>query len=533
MQDPQQDSVFWGFGINNDNDMMGGVVRSLDNGYAWEGVFPARQLYGETTYRIMIPHVERLSNGDLIASIEYTEDDEGEHYWNEVAISEDNGGSWYRVNNGLPARFMPMTIAESASYPGRLFIQGYDRFRAGGLYRSDDFGQSFYPAPGWPSRLTHLTLVTRHRFTDDLLVCTMADGVWSGGDDGEEWTRLPMPPLGRSGVFTLLEDQIYFAGLYDMELERYRIDQDEWSLFPMPEQTPDTHIVRFMPQFAEGDTLITFERFEPDTGTAYIRTVLSVDDGETWNQQGPILSPSPSRSRYPRVYQGENVCRFVYFGSDSEGNLLSYVSLDTGHTWQTAPIPAESYGGQFNWLHTDSTLHAMIPYGGIFKSNNNGESWEDLNYPETDALAFGNASALDKNTGDLYVCGAQHQTIPFQNSYRLRDGSWEQRSTTEHYFTHLYAVPLDYQLLLIGFQQIERRFFTSSDSAQTWEEIHLDFPYEENVSSFNQMEYDEARQMFWLSTSIGMISFTIDELSVDESAYNPAIPGQKRIRSLS
>ena len=130
--------------------------------------------------------------------------DQPERIWRQdhtgVYRTEDGGGSWQRIEEGLPAAFGFPIVRDAAS--GALFVvpltadqnrtQVDGRFAA---WRSTDGGDSWHRSgTGWPEDPSW-TSVLRGAMTTDgdggVYLGTTAGQVWATADAGDTWQRLP------------------------------------------------------------------------------------------------------------------------------------------------------------------------------------------------------------------------------------------------------------------------------------------------------------------------------------------------------
>ncbi len=117
-----------------------------------------------------------------------------------VFRSTDGGGSWNRIEQGLPSSFGFPMVRDHAS--GRLFIvplqSDENRLPVDGLFRvysSDDDGESWHVSGnGWPESAAY-TAVLRGAMAADqkggVYAGTTSGSIWATADAGDHWAELP------------------------------------------------------------------------------------------------------------------------------------------------------------------------------------------------------------------------------------------------------------------------------------------------------------------------------------------------------
>ncbi|HUG84884.1 MAG TPA: hypothetical protein VMM13_09980 [Euzebya sp.] len=117
-----------------------------------------------------------------------------------VYRTSDGGGSWQRIEHGLPAAFGFPIVRDAAS--GALFVvplTGADnRTPVGGRFaawRSTDGGDTWHQAgTGWPDGATWTSVLRGAMATDGeggVYLGTTGGQVWATTDAGDTWQRLP------------------------------------------------------------------------------------------------------------------------------------------------------------------------------------------------------------------------------------------------------------------------------------------------------------------------------------------------------
>ena len=216
----------------------------------------------------------------------------------------------------------------------------------GGILRSFDRGANWHvvqlPTP--PPLV--VALATAPNFSDDGVIfsATAQDGVFRSSDRGSRWVG-------------------WNFGLLDLNL----------------------FCLAVSPAFARDETLFV---------GAESGVYRSTNGARAWREMGlsadaaPVLSLAVSPD-----YESDTT---VWAGSESDG---LFVSRDDGETWQSV---LDSEIGAVNALVSarnpagDTTL--LLAAEGLLRSENGGESWQDLSYlleGDTDALCLAASSGLD------------------------------------------------------------------------------------------------------------------------------------------
>ena len=175
----------------------GGVYRSTDGGDTWR---PANSGIGVP----FMPNEEPPEYGQCVHKVAVDAGDPDVLYAQNhggVYRSDDAGGSWTSIADGLPAEF-GFPIVAHPTEPGTIYVfpltADIERFPPGGrpaVWRSTDRGVSWHETgPGLPDEAW--TAVLRDAFTADagdpagLYVGTRHGAVWVSNDAGNGWAEV-------------------------------------------------------------------------------------------------------------------------------------------------------------------------------------------------------------------------------------------------------------------------------------------------------------------------------------------------------
>lgn len=175
----------------------GGVYRSIDRGASWT---PRNR--GIVTD--FLPGEEPPEFGQCVHKVAIDAGDPDRLYAQNhggVFRSDDGGGSWVSISEGLPADF-GFPIVAHPHRPGTVYVYpltaDIERFPPGGkpaVWRSDDAGQTWRETgPGLP--VEAWTVVLRDGFSADnadpagLYIGTRHGSIWVSNDEGGNWAEV-------------------------------------------------------------------------------------------------------------------------------------------------------------------------------------------------------------------------------------------------------------------------------------------------------------------------------------------------------
>ncbi len=207
-----------------------GIYRSEDAGASWQAVSPPwivwdmalnakDRLLAATTGAVFFTddhasdnvrwHAPAGLKGVTFFTIS-PDPDVPEHFWagtwgNDIGVSLDGGKTLERLGAGLETLSILSILRHPT--PGQLTVGTIE-----GLFRSDDYGASWFKLPG---ALSSQTVYSLMQGDNGILWAGAADGLWRSADYGVTWERLAaLPPTTviRLGKETTPDGSILWAG---------------------------------------------------------------------------------------------------------------------------------------------------------------------------------------------------------------------------------------------------------------------------------------------------------------------------------
>lgn len=514
-QDPDDDSRLWASGIVLDNELINNplnrlIRRSDDRGEHWASTLNYSSISDLDYSQIVTTDMIKLSNGHLLLSLRATRDGEADLV-NGLFMSEDDGvtGTFYSGN--LPFGFIPTRLVETANFPGTVLVIGSS---AKGVYRSTDYGVTFNRCEeGLPDGATQIMELSSNPFSHLIYVSIRDWGIYSTSDGGITWEHIQRPETGTRMHFKVFPEQIVQTGDGYM-LQQFFFESGETTTFSIPVINSEL----FQPYpvvFADGSTIVTGVQIIDVEGESVSWSTIKSDDlGQSWEE---LADRMPYRTTHYRSWQGEDEAR-LYTLCHSESGVRFFVSTDTAHTWtEGGSIPGSS-SGVYDFKNRDTTLYIRQFHHGIsriFRSNNDGLEWEDLNFQDGFAMHYPLDSErlivavyLDQDSYKIYTYIddqwriVQHD-LQVNGTFILVPGSRERVVTT--YTNH----------------NAETDLLISEDMGETWIRRPLTIPYAEYHPFIGSLQYDPWRDRVWLSTGVGLCWMPASELAVGEGPITP------------
>jgi len=335
------------------------------------------------------------------------------NFESKIYLSTDNGNTW----TNLP--ITGLTIGGAEIFP---VTGGYFAFTGIGFYYLPEGGTT------WLKRIQGIDFVSAYTMViSDKTILNYSDfenGIQRSTDGGKTWATSNDGLPDFSGFYVLNEDGFTSIGkniymevytLLTTDLYRSTNHGSSWEKLTLPyENNSDFYLLG-----GKGDTIFLELR---NKGEHIYR---STDAGETWTDiinnvpdkklnevvgnNNTLISEQYSRYGHPRIVKstdgginwtvasnGLDTTNFSFFDdlisggandfylfadsySSGTKNTKLYRSEDNGSTWQLAAntgLPSEYDVWDFVW--DKGTLYLSTEEGGLYKSNNKGESWTSI-----------------------------------------------------------------------------------------------------------------------------------------------------------
>ena len=277
--------------------MNSGAFRSTDGGDSWVEINTGLPAF----FNIKSFAISR-DNGYLYCS--------GNGSLDGVFRSTNNGDIWELANNGLGGADVVSLVTDSN---GVVFAGGLaDEFRDGGIYRSEDHGNSWVLL----GLLGNVNAIGVDHSNNTL--ATSAGGLYFSSDGGDTWT-LVFPDLNVSAI-SFNSDNHVFAGTYEGEIFRSTDHGATWMPIGLGLGISDA-ILCFAPDDINSCLYV---------GTGFSGAFRSFDNGGTWSQTGFLVTLVRSLSVH-----GD----YIFAGTE----LPLYKSSDFGLTWSQTNLEVAAY----------------------------------------------------------------------------------------------------------------------------------------------------------------------------------------------
>jgi photosystem II stability/assembly factor-like uncharacterized protein len=361
----------------------GGVSRSFDTAKTWEPF----GLQGKKVWRVWLCGAGRIA----------CPSDSGSYF------STNSGTTWrFRRNDTL------YTSALIGDKRGRLFVFSY---RDNGLYRSLDFGITW-------QRLTLPSSVDVYRInvqSDGEVLAVGSGKVLSSLDGGDTWSQLDFPiesPLtaGRDALGNLLVGS--FMGVH-----KWNGGSGEWEALNTGLYGRRIECIIFT---SRGSLLVQ----------SLWNWYRSTNGGTDWSVV-QFDSTIAGLSAYSPGISTRSGTIFLAAAFEGESGFLR--STDDGVSWDKISVMANNYFFSGIVESASGALVAVNPRGYIFKSTNNGSSWERVREGNTSASSYTGTIAADLNghcyaTTDSIVVVLRNDLLWKETPLRRAYSGWESMS---------------------------------------------------------------------------------------------------------
>jgi len=404
----------------------GGVFKSSDKGLNWQNA----GLVG-TVYSLFA-----LSDSVIFAGTHSV------YFYR----TRDAGNTWQLKNNGLPAfSVTSMAYIQSKNY---LFAA-----TSNGIYRTDDQGENWV---SMNANLPDLSVNGLLATTGGALFCGSQSGLYVSTDYGDNWAPVTQG-LPSTSVLVLTSDAQgnLFAGLgsnYGVYMSTN--GGSGWS-----------------PAGLSGKAIRSLA-ISPDgiwyAGTWRTGLYVSSDMGSSWDAANLGSSPLSIQSLHVDQQSKE-----VYAGGIwSQGSGI-YFSDDAGKNWESRN---QGLAGIRVWRiamnPSTGSLYAGGYYNGLFRSQNQGGSWEPIGegMPENQSTFI---RALAVHPSGTVFCGSGGGGL-----YRSRDdgNTWERIYGEPGYYVFVGAVAVRQDGIVFVGESANGGISRSGNEGDTWEDISNNLP---------------------------------------------------------
>ena len=442
--------------------------------------------------------------------------------------SEDNGRSWALLRGGLPPN---PPLADLALAPGGALLAGLgDMGRGGGIYRSTDGGATWQVSS---DGLTDLLVQEVVWATDSTAFArTQKRGLFRSQDGGQSWEPLgagyAVEGKAQAGALAVSPDfasdrTLFLARSGGISaLLRSTDGGDTW-----PQLLPGyVEQIFLSPDFTQDRTI-----FALLSGAGLMR---STDGGEKWEAANAGLVPDPGLALHDLCFAPRGVLYALFTPRGLEGASALYSSTDGGDHWQrlaggleqesvlsTLALATEgtlllgTRQGQVLTLNPDAlswqaaaagigeaqitalafapwpvdrqdqVLFATGPTAGVFRSDDGGQTWQDLGFP----TRAGGGEKVSLVLSPHYPADNKHPVdgIIFVASpggvYRSQDGgaTWEvlTKGLGPLFPAAALAVSPNFgydRTLFLGGDYRQPQVFVSHDGGQSWQQASQGLP---------------------------------------------------------
>lgn len=271
--------------------------------------------------------------------------------------STDGGQSWFRINNGIPARNVGRLILDP-NYPSTLYAGSVTRCgRAGGVFKSTDAGGNWMLMGLGGQSIGSLKIDPIH---SNIIYVSTARGVLKSADGGKSWFETG---LDRQALLAIdpNDSSTLYAAISGQGLLRSTDGGDSWSETGLQN--------RFISSLAidpsNSDVIYA--------GTIFNRVFKTTDGANTWFEINDGLTDKGVNALAIDPFNSD----IVFAGAPSrfmeqQGGVFK--STDAGATWTPTEL-----NGSVSVLAIDPTdsniIYAALQVRGIFKSIDGGEHW--------------------------------------------------------------------------------------------------------------------------------------------------------------
>lgn len=199
------------------------VYRAEDGPFSfWEPI--SDELNGDPIYLPANRHViTTIAESPMVADVLYAGTSDGK-----VWVSQNQGGSWTEITEGLPDRYVTDIVA-SETVAGRVFVvqSGYkDGDDTPHIHASDDFGTNWYSVAGDLPDLGINNVEILPESNDSVLFVASDGGVYFSKNNGENWLRAGdnMPLILVFDIELDMDARRVVAGTFSRSIQSISLD---------------------------------------------------------------------------------------------------------------------------------------------------------------------------------------------------------------------------------------------------------------------------------------------------------------------
>lgn len=515
-QDAFHDSTLFATGIYFGT-QSSGLWRSDDLGETWEWGLPDVPYYPQWNI-IMMPDIDRLSNDDLLLTIQGSPS--SDEACDSFLRSPDDGETWSEEYPLPYANSWPVQVVELTGNEGHLLLRcQYGREFRQYLYESDDYGNSFSLLQGPALHdVVRPKFMVNNPFNQTTYVATAGNGAWKTDDQAETWQSVPMPDLGSHGFAHIAAEYISYVGEYSADVFVKRDVDPQIQSFSYPPPAADSLQVA-LPIIAVDGTTIRgmFMRKSLETEEGYLYVVESIDNGQTWYD--PIVSlPMVSiMGQTPITFCEDGGQNYILVSTQTGdvGTWSIYLSDDGGLTWTAETFNAYEFLTKYEVY--DGQLHAIRRNEGVYRRPLDSDEWEFI--PHTDMDGFNAPAATLLTDFDTFY------TLTDSMGYLYQRDEWDTLGPVpDDQLRFAGAIPRDGQPpILFASSNMNPNLFVSYDGGFEWDTIHDPQPFVDQMARLAEIEYDPNRNRLWLNTPLGLMWEDAD-LFLGVGEPEPGIP---------
>lgn len=447
-------------------------------------------------------------------------------YFNDMKVNGDYiylsaYSSLYRRNISLLEQEWDKIYAENfvdfiVQNDSTLYVSKYDK----NILKSSDSGLT-WTETSWKNLGVGSTPGELHSNGDTIFVGTYFDGVYFSTDAGESWTKSTGLPNGRGvnhiitfndKTIALVSDQVGTVGFYQSLDGGETFNKIDTGLGPWSEKMVDKIIVN-----DEGMHISAGYRgffYSSDNGTSWSEInnghnnlrphhVIKIDvdpNGNVWTLMGEksvgaspswgIMKSADNGARWEEASDGiiDDYLEIESFAINKNGAIVAsgydpgtfHSSTDNGASWTKVELDRVTTASTIKAVG-NSTFYVGTYWDGIYKSTDNGLTWESFNDGLPDGAGVGSIFIADSTK--LYAI--MEDQANYYGIYSKADtNAWEFKS-----FQKLTDIAIT-NTELFGF--FENDVFKSTDDGVNWAEFSEGIPAESSINSILVVEDNSA-----------------------------------------